>query len=176
MRVLITGSTGLVGSVLVPFLSAKGHQVVRMVRSATGREQEVAWDPANNQIDAGRLEGLDGVVHLAGENIAARRWNEEQKARIRDSRVQVTLLLSQTLARLERPPRVLVSASAIGYYGDRADSWSNRDKRQRQRLLSGGLSGMGRGGGRRRRKLASASCILVSASFSVPTEGHWPRC
>ena len=124
MRVLITGSTGLVGSVLVPFLSAKGHQVVRMVRSATGREQEVAWDPANNQIDAGRLEGLDGVVHLAGENIAARRWNEEQKARIRDSRVQVTLLLSQTLARLERPPRVLVSASAIGYYGDRADSWS----------------------------------------------------
>jgi hypothetical protein len=122
MKVLITGSTGLIGSALAPFLSATGHPVIRMVRAATGRDQEVAWDPAKNQIDAGRLEGLDGVVHLAGENIAARRWNEEQKARIRDSRVKSTLLLSKTLARLERPPRVLVSASAIGYYGDRGDA------------------------------------------------------
>lgn len=122
MKIAITGSTGLVGVALVPFLTTGGHQVVRMVRS-TGAPaaDDVFWEPSLGHIDAARLEGLDAVVHLAGEGIAARRWSVEQKARIRDSRVQGTKLLCDTLAKLERPPKVLVSASAIGFYGDRGD-------------------------------------------------------
>jgi uncharacterized protein (TIGR01777 family) len=122
MRIAITGSTGLVGSALVPFLAAKGHAVVRLVRSAaTSSADEATWDPSALRIDADRLEGLDAVIHLAGENIAARRWNAEQKTRIRDSRVQSTRLLSQTLAKLRKRPRILLSASAIGFYGDRGE-------------------------------------------------------
>jgi uncharacterized protein (TIGR01777 family) len=120
MKIAITGSTGLVGSALVPFLTTGGHQVTRIVRKSS-TEGDVVWDPVTGQIDAGRLEGIDAVVHLAGENIAVRRWNAEQKARIRDSRVQGTKLLCETLAKLQRPPRVLISASAIGYYGDQGD-------------------------------------------------------
>jgi uncharacterized protein (TIGR01777 family) len=80
---------------------------------------EIRWDPAEGQIESSGLEGLDAVVHLAGENIAAGRWTAEQKAKIRDSRIKGTELLCSTLARLARPPKVLVSASAVGYYGDR---------------------------------------------------------
>lgn len=121
MKIAVTGSTGLVGSALVPFLTSGGHQVVRIVRSSTASDDAVTWDPSLGQIDARRLEGLNAVVHLAGESIAARRWNAAQKARIRDSRVQGTKLLCETLARLKYPPRVLVSASAIGFYGNRGD-------------------------------------------------------
>jgi uncharacterized protein len=120
MKIAITGSTGLVGSALVPFLTTGGHHVTRIVRTSA-TEHDAVWNPATGQIDARRLEGLDAVVHLAGENIAAGRWNAERKARIRDSRVQGTKLLSETLAKLQRPPRVLLSASAIGFYGDQGD-------------------------------------------------------
>ena len=120
MKIAITGSAGLVGSALVPFLTTGGHHVTRIVRTST-IEANALWNPGTGQIDAGRLEGLDAVVHLAGENIAARRWNAEQKARIRDSRVQGTKFLCETLAKLQRPPRVLISASAIGFYGDQGD-------------------------------------------------------
>ncbi|MFO0968307.1 MAG: TIGR01777 family oxidoreductase [Gemmataceae bacterium] len=122
MKIAITGSTGLVGSALVTFLAADGHRVMRLVRAgvASGSE-DIHWDPSRGEIDAARLEGLDAVVHLAGENIAARRWSDEQKARIRDSRTQGTRFLSETLAGLRRPPRVLVSASATGFYGSRGD-------------------------------------------------------
>ena len=120
MKIAITGSTGLVGSALVPFLNTGGHHVTRIVRTST-TEADAVWNSGAGQIDATRLEGLDAVVHLAGENIAARRWNAEQKARIRDSRVKGTKLLCETLAKLQRPPRVLISASAIGYYGDQGD-------------------------------------------------------
>jgi hypothetical protein len=122
MNVLVSGATGLIGSALAPFLSTLGHDVRRLVRSGPAKGgNEVFWDPARGTIDAGALDGLDAVVHLAGENIAGGRWTEKQKGRIRDSRVQGTRLLCQTLAGLKQPPRTLICASAIGYYGDRGD-------------------------------------------------------
>lgn len=119
MKILVTGSSGLVGGALVPFLTTGGHQAVRLVRSAAKGEDAVRWDPGRGEIDADALEGLDAAVHLAGENIASGRWNEDTKRRIRDSRVKGTQLLAATLAARRQPPRVLVCASAIGYYGDR---------------------------------------------------------
>jgi uncharacterized protein len=122
MRVAITGSTGLVGSEVVTVLSAAGHEVVRLVRRAPAPgEGAVRWDPEKGEIDGAGLEGLDAVVHLAGENIASGRWNAARKAAIRDSRVNGTRLLCDTLAGLARPPKTLVCASAIGIYGDRGE-------------------------------------------------------
>lgn len=123
MRVAVTGSTGLIGRALVDRLEAGGHQVVRVVRPGGSQDLDpsasVTWDPAASRIDAEGLEGLDAVVHLAGESIAARRWSPEQKERIASSRTRGTALLAGALARLEAPPGVLLSASAIGYYGSR---------------------------------------------------------
>jgi uncharacterized protein (TIGR01777 family) len=125
MLVAVTGSTGLVGGALTPRLAAGGHQVVRLVRPATTAllpgERAVSWDPAAGAIDSTGLVGVDAVVHLAGESIASGRWTEARKRRIRASRVGSTRLLAEALARLARPPRVLVAASATGYYGDRGD-------------------------------------------------------
>jgi uncharacterized protein (TIGR01777 family) len=120
MRVAITGSTGLVGSEVVTVLSAAGHEVVRLVRRvpAPGEMAVLRWDPMKGEVDAAGLEGLDAVVHLAGENIASGRWNAARKAAIRDSRVIGTRLLCEALAGLARPPKTIVCASAIGYYGD----------------------------------------------------------
>lgn len=121
LRVAVTGSTGLIGSALTRALEAEGHRVVRVVRSRPAPGSgDVAWDPARGEIDAAGLEGLDAVVHLAGENVG-KPWTEAQKARIRDSRQQGTRTLARALAGLREPPRVLVSASATGYYGDRGD-------------------------------------------------------
>jgi uncharacterized protein (TIGR01777 family) len=120
MRVAVSGSTGLVGSEVVASLSAAGHEVVRLVRRAPAPgEKAVRWDPEKGEVDAAGLEGLDDVVHLAGENIASGRWNAARKTSIRDSRVNGTRLLCDALAGLARPPKTLVCASAIGYYGDR---------------------------------------------------------
>ena len=120
MRVAITGSTGLVGSEVVSVLSAEGHEVVRLVRRepAPG-EKAVRWNPAQGEVDAAGLEGFDAVLHLAGENVGSGRWTAARKAAIRDSRVNGTRLLCDALAGLARPPKTLVCASAIGYYGDR---------------------------------------------------------
>jgi len=127
MKVLVTGSTGLVGSALVPFLASGGHEVVRLVR---GRLKpgvvEVPWDPQAGTIEAAKLEGLDAVVHLAGERITGR-WTAAKKARIRSSRVQGTRLLAEALAGLKQPPKTLVCASAIGYYGNRGDEVLRED-------------------------------------------------
>ena len=121
MNILVTGSTGLVGSAVVPFLTTGGHRVVRLVRGTACGPDEVEWNPQAGTIDAAKLEGLDAVVHLAGENIATGRWSAAKKARIRDSRVNGTRVLSEALAKLSRKPRVLVGASAIGFYGERGD-------------------------------------------------------
>src|SRR6266850_5869819 len=112
MKIAVTGSTGLVGSALVPLLTAAGHDVVRLARPAQ-------WDPEKGTIQSAALNSLDAVIHLAGENIAAGRWTSARKARIRDSRVSGTKLIAEAVAKLEKPPQVVVSASAIGYYGDR---------------------------------------------------------
>ena len=125
MRVAVTGSTGLIGQALVERLEANGHQVVRVVRPGSsqglGPSTSVPWNPTTSRIEEKGLEGLDAVVHLAGEPIAARRWSEDQKQRIAQSRVKGTAMLAEALARLSEPPGVLVSASAIGYYGSRGD-------------------------------------------------------
>ena len=122
LRVLVSGASGLVGSALVPFLTTAGHTVSRLVRDPSQRADDaILWDPARGTIEADRLAGFDAVVHLAGENIAGGRWTAARKAAIRDSRVAGTRLLASTLARRPDPPRVFVSASAIGYYGERGD-------------------------------------------------------
>lgn len=123
MRVAVSGSTGLVGAALVDELRAGGHEVVRLVRPATRLRDagDVAWDPDSGDIDRAALEGMDAVVHLAGETISALRWTADKRRRIRDSRVRGTDLLARTLAGLSRKPRVLVCAGATGYYGDRGD-------------------------------------------------------
>lgn len=121
MRVLVTGSSGLIGSALVPALQAAGHDVVRLVRAAPVGPGEVFWSPSTGEIDAASLAGVEGAVHLAGEGIGAKRWRPAQKERILSSRVAGTGLLATTLAGLSPLPSVLVSGSAIGYYGLRGD-------------------------------------------------------
>jgi uncharacterized protein (TIGR01777 family) len=128
MKILVTGSTGFIGSALVPFLAEQGHEVTRLVRrevAAGGRE--ASWDPVAGTIDEAALAGIDAVIHLAGHNIAAGRWTDRRKALIRDSRVKGTRLLSEALARLDPPPRVLVCATGKDFYGDRADEVLRED-------------------------------------------------
>lgn len=122
MKIVVSGSHGLVGSALCELLTKNGHEVIRLVRHArTIGAPEIEWHPNKGIIDKEQLEGLDAVVHLAGENIAGGRWTAEKKQAIRDSRVNGTALLSESLTTLKRPPEVFVSASAIGYYGNRGD-------------------------------------------------------
>ncbi len=118
LRVLVSGASGLVGQALVRFLEAEGHAVVRLVRRASNGPGEVQWDPEHAELASDKLAGLDAVVHLAGESVASHRWSPQQKRRIEDSRVLGTRTLCRALASLESPPPVLVSASAIGFYGD----------------------------------------------------------
>ncbi len=120
MRLAITGSSGLIGTALVRSLEADGHTAVRIVR-AGGGAGTVRWDIDAGHIDVAALEGLDGVVHLAGEGIAEKRWTDEQKHNILESRTKGTAVLAGALASLTDKPPVLVSGSAIGYYGNRGD-------------------------------------------------------
>lgn len=123
MDIAVTGSTGLIGTRLVRALEGDGHRVLRMVRpdSAGAGPDTAAWDPSHGTIDDGALEGIGAVVHLAGVGIADSRWTDEQKGRIMASRTSGTTLLADTLAGLSSPPAVLLSGSAIGYYGDHGD-------------------------------------------------------
>ncbi|PWB76133.1 TIGR01777 family protein [candidate division GN15 bacterium] len=122
MRILITGARGLIGTALVERLTGAGHDIVTLTRSDadTGRGH-YAWNPETGECDIRALRAVDVIVHLAGENIGARRWTPEQKRRLRDSRIKSTALLVDTISRLDHRPRVLVSASAVGYYGNRGD-------------------------------------------------------
>jgi len=120
MRILVSGSTGLIGTALIRRLRGDGHEPVRLVRAAPPDDLPTAsWDPATGRLDDDALTGIDAVVHLAGEGIANRRWSPTQKARIRDSRVDGTTLLSERVADAAPPPAVFLSGSAIGFYGDR---------------------------------------------------------
>ena len=127
LNVLISGSSGLVGSALLPVLTREGHAAIRLVRVPPRPGQSaVYWNPAAGELDSVGLEGTDAVIHLAGESLLGR-WSAEKKTRIRESRVRGTRILCEALARLVHPPQVLLSASAIGYYGDRGEEILQED-------------------------------------------------
>lgn len=121
--VLVTGASGVVGRVLVPFLQTQGHPVRQLGRGRPRDADEFQWDPATGTIDAAALEGVGAIVHLAGANVAAGRWTAKRKAEISESRVQGTRTLAAALKAIEpsRRPEVFVSASAVGFYGPRGD-------------------------------------------------------
>jgi uncharacterized protein (TIGR01777 family) len=120
MRVAVTGSHGLIGSALVAGLGGHGHQVVRVVRGGPGPD-DIRWDPSAGQIDTGALEGIDAVINLASVGVGDHRWSDSYKREILRSRTDGTSTLSHALATMERPPRHLLNASAVGYYGLRGD-------------------------------------------------------
>lgn len=121
MKIAVTGSTGLIGTALVRSLRSDGHEVVRLVRHRPAAPDEIAWDPVRQHVDTAGLVGCEAVVHLAGAGIGDHRWTEAYKKELRDSRVLGTAAIAEAVASLDSPPRVLVSGSAIGYYGDTGD-------------------------------------------------------
>lgn len=174
MRVLVSGASGLVGSALVRRLSEPGAapepaQVLRLVRRPPRPQAgEIAWDPQAGQLSPEALEGLDAVVHLAGENIGAGRWTADKKARIRASRVEGTSLFARALARLARPPRVLVCASAVGWYGDRGEE----ELDEASPPGTGFLAGVCREWEAATEPAASAGVRVVLARFGVILARH----
>jgi uncharacterized protein (TIGR01777 family) len=121
MKVAITGASGLIGSALSADLSRDGHEVVRLVRGPARSAGEVSWDPVGGHVDLAGLAGCDAVVHLAGAGVGDRRWSDAYKREILDSRVRGTTAIAQAVAALDQAPTVLVSASAVGFYGDTGD-------------------------------------------------------
>ena len=121
MKILVSGASGLIGSALVPLLQAQGCEIVRLVRTPQTTPDAIYWNPATAEFADNALDGIDAVVHLAGENIASGRWTAARKARIKDSRVVGTRLLANAMATAANPPQHWICASAIGYYGNRGD-------------------------------------------------------
>lgn len=122
MRIVVTGASGLIGSAFVLAARADGHEVVRLVRRPAATADEVAWDPSIQKVDREALAaGVDAVVHLAGAGVGDHRWTAAYKRTIRDSRTAGTRTIAHLVAALDPPPAVLVSASAIGFYGDTGD-------------------------------------------------------
>jgi uncharacterized protein (TIGR01777 family) len=121
MKVAVTGASGLIGSALVPHLRSVGHDVVRLVRRPSGAPDEVTWDPRAGTVDLAALQGVEAVVHLAGAGVGDHRWTDDYKREILDSRVDGTRAIVSAMTALEARPGVLVSASAIGWYGDTGD-------------------------------------------------------
>jgi uncharacterized protein (TIGR01777 family) len=122
MKVIISGASGLVGAALTNVLRAEGHTVLQLVRTRKASSpEEIRWDPLSAQVDVAALEGADAVVHLSGANVSKGRWTAARMGVLRSSRVDSTRVLVDSLARLRQKPRVFVSASAVGYYGNRGD-------------------------------------------------------
>jgi uncharacterized protein len=119
VRIVVTGSSGLIGTPLVACLRDQGHEVVRLIRRAATARDEIAWNPTTGRM--GPLGAVDAAVNLAGVGIGDHRWTSSYKTQIRQSRLDATRLLAESLAAMEPLPKVLVSASAVGYYGDRGD-------------------------------------------------------
>lgn len=121
MKIAMTGSSGLIGTALRASFAGEDHDVLRLVRRPPERPNEIEWDPASGALDSDALEGIDAAINFAGVGIGDRRWTQAHKRAVLDSRLDSTDLLSRTLATLDPRPRVLISASAIGYYGGRGD-------------------------------------------------------
>ncbi len=136
MTVAVSGASGLVGRALCAFLRTGGHTVLELVRREPNAAHEVRWSPQDGAVDAAALEGVDAIVHLAGESIFGLRWTESKKQRIAESRVRGTRALVQAVGRMERKPKVFVSASAIGFYGDRGDEVLTEESPRGEGFLS----------------------------------------
>lgn len=163
MRVLVSGASGLIGSALVKEAEQAGHEITLLARRSPRQgERAVWWDPAERSVERQQLEGFDAVVHLAGENLMGR-WTAEKKARIRNSRVQATRFLADSLGALEKPPKVFLCASAVGYYGDRGDQILD----EAQGAGNGFLAGVARDWEAATAPLAQLAVRVVTMRFGV---------
>lgn len=126
MRIVLSGASGLIGGMLKPQLQSAGHELISLVRHEPRNVNEAQWDPQSGRIDSSKFNGIDAAIHLSGKNVAVR-WNAKRKAELIQSRVESTRLLCKTLAELDPPPKTLIAASAIGFYGDRSDETLDED-------------------------------------------------
>jgi uncharacterized protein (TIGR01777 family) len=166
MNVLVTGSSGLIGSALVQALERRGDSVTRLVRrEPRAGLAERHWDPVEGKLEQGAVSGFDAVAHLSGESLAEGRWTSARKKRLVSSRIDTTQLLSRRLASLEQRPGVLLSASAIGVYGDRSDEVLTEDSPPGDGFLANLCLAW-----------EQAADPARSAGVRVPWEVYWPRC